>query len=59
MPAAEPEPAVVQAEEENLADDLELVAVITAAIAASTGTSPSGLVVLSIRRAPAGKWKKA
>lgn len=59
LPAAEPEPAVVQAEEENLADDLELVAVITAAIAASTGTSPSGLVVRSIRRAPAGKWKKA
>ena len=51
--------AVVQAAEENLADDLELVAVITAAIAASTGTSPSGLVVRSIRRAPAGKWKKA
>ena len=59
LPAAEPEPAVVQAVEENLADDLELVAVITAAIAASTGTSPSGLVVRSIRRAPAGKWEKA
>lgn len=61
-PAPAPAPApVVQAEEkeENLADDLELVAVITAAIAASTGTSPSGLVVRSIRRAPAGKWKKA
>ena len=60
LAAAEPAPAaVVQAAEENLADDLELVAVITAAIAASTGTSPSGLVVRSIRRAPAGKWKKA
>lgn len=46
-------------EEENLADDLELAAVITAAIAASTGSSPSGLVVRSIKRAPAGKWKKA
>ena len=60
LAAAEPAPAAVaQAEEENLADDLELVAVITAAIAASTGTSPSGLVVRSIRRAPAGKWKRA
>ncbi|WP_349948793.1 OadG family transporter subunit [Lacrimispora sp. BS-2] len=46
-------------EEEELVDDLELVAVITAAIAASEGSSPSGLVVRSIRRAPAGKWKKA
>jgi hypothetical protein len=49
----------VSAEEANLVDDLELVAVITAAIAASTGSSPSGLVVRSIRRAPAGKWKNA
>ena len=46
-------------EEEELVDDLELVAVITAAIAASTGSSPSGLVVRSIKRAPAGNWKKA
>lgn len=46
-------------EEEELVDDLELVAVITAAIAASTGSSPQGLVVRSIKRAPAGKWKKA
>lgn len=52
-------PAEVPVEEENLADDLELVAVITAAIAASTGASPSGLVVRSIRRAQSGKWKKA
>lgn len=61
-PLAAPEPApaaVIEAVEENLADDLELVAVITAAIAASTGTSPSGLVVRSIKRAQAGKWKKA
>ncbi|WP_394525876.1 sodium pump decarboxylase subunit gamma [Lacrimispora sp. JR3] len=49
----------VSAEPANLVDDLELVAVITAAIAASTGSSPSGLVVRSIRRAPAGKWKNA
>lgn len=38
-------------EEENLADDLELVAVIAAAVAASEGqTSTDGFVVRSIRR---------
>lgn len=58
VPAA-PEFIPVQEEEVNLTEDLELVAVITAAIAASTGSSPSGLVVRSIRRAPAGKWKNA
>lgn len=64
--APEPSPvldAPVQAadgqEERNLSEDLELVAVITAAIAAATGTSPNELVVRSIRRAPAGKWKNA
>ncbi len=44
---------------ENLTNDLELVAVITAAIAASTGGSPEGLVVRSIKRAPGNNWKKA
>ncbi len=59
-PAPLPEVSVPSAEEnEELVDDLELVAVITAAIAASEGSSPSGLVVRSIRRAPSGKWKKA
>lgn len=59
-PVPIPEVSVPAAEEnEELVDDLELVAVITAAIAASEGSSPSGLVVRSIRRAPAGKWKKA
>lgn len=38
------------AEEAALTDDLELVAVITAAIAASEGTSADGFVVRSIRR---------
>lgn len=42
--------APVVTEEEDLADDLELVAVITAAIAASEGTSTDGLVVRSIRK---------
>lgn len=37
-------------EEDNPEDDLELVAVITAAIAASEGTSTDGLVVRSIRK---------
>lgn len=46
-PAAAPAPA----EEENLVDDLELVAVITAAIAAASETeSADGLVVRSIVR---------
>lgn len=54
VPAA---PAV--AEEEELVDDLELVAVITAAIAASENTSTDGLVVRSIKRAGASKWKRA
>ncbi|MDR7810247.1 OadG family transporter subunit [Lacrimispora sp.] len=60
VPAPIPEVSVPVAEEnEELVDDLELVAVITAAIAVSEGSSPSGLVVRSIRRAPSGKWKKA
>ena len=37
-------------------DDLELVAVITAAIAASEGTSTDGFVVRSIRRRPSNHW---
>lgn len=37
-------------EEEELVDDYELVAVIAAAIAASTGTSTDGFVVRSIRK---------
>ena len=52
-PAAVPAPpvAVPVAEEENLADDLELVAVITAAIAAaSENERADGLVVRSIVR---------
>lgn len=55
LPAA---PVVIPAEEE-LTDDLELVAVITAAIAAAGNTSADGLVVRSIRRAQTSKWKRA
>lgn len=47
------------AEEEELADDLELVAVITAAIAAASDTPADGLVVRSIKRASGAKWKRA
>ena len=42
--------SLVSNEEENVEDDLELIAVITAAIAASEGTSTDGLVVRSIRK---------
>ena len=47
-------------EEVELSDDLELVAVISAAIAASEGqTSTDGFVVRSIKRANKNKWQKA
>ena len=37
-------------------DDLELIAVITAAIAAQQGTTTDGFVVRSIRRRPSNNW---
>ncbi len=57
VPAA---PAVSAAEpEEDLTDDLELAAVIAAAIAASENTSPDGLVVRSIRKVSSrNQWKR-
>lgn len=55
-PAAVAAPA---AEEEELTDDLELVAVITAAIAASENTSTDGFVVRSIKKANRRKWQNA
>ena len=57
VPAA---PAPVEEEsEEDLTDDLELVAVIAAAIAASENTSPDGLVVRSIRKVSSrNQWKR-
>ena len=42
----------------NLVDDGELVAAITAAICAYSGTSAEGFVVRSIRRAEPSRWKK-
>lgn len=47
---------VAAAEEVECVDDLELVAVIAAAIAAHTGTSTDGFVVRSIRRRPSNNW---
>ena len=40
----------------EVCDDLELVAVIAAAIAAAEGTSTDSFVVRSIRRRPSNKW---
>ena len=57
--ASTPAPAPVAAEEEELADDTELVAVIAAAIAAYEGTSTDGFTVRSIKRANTRKWQKA
>ena len=48
------EAAVV--EEEDQTDDLELVTVITAALAASLETSPDKLIVRSIRRKNTNRW---
>lgn len=57
MPESASVPA--PAETASLTDDLELVAVITAAIAAATDQPAEGLVVRSIRRKPGSKWKRA
>ena len=45
--------------EENLVDDLELVAVISAAIAASENTSTDSFVVRSIKKVNRSKWQRA
>ncbi len=57
--AAEPEATVQTAVEDQVTyvDELELVAVITAAIAASEDIPADGLRVRSIRRLPGSKWK--
>ena len=41
----------------EVVDDLELIAVITVAIAAQEGKSSDGFVVRSIRRRPSNRWK--
>ena len=57
--APAPVAAPVVVEEEDLMDDLELVAVITAAIAASETTSGDGFVVRSIKKANRRNWQRA
>ena len=58
-PAKKPAPHKPAAKKENLIDDGELVAAITAAICAYRGTTSSdGFVVRSIRRAESSTWKK-
>ena len=59
VPAAAPVPEVMASQEENLVDDMELAAVITAAIAAAASVPAEGLVVRSIRRSSTSKWKNA
>jgi len=44
--------------EENEMNDLELIAVITAAIAASQGTSSDGFVVRSIKKINKSRWQR-
>lgn len=59
---AAPEPVVYGEPEivcEDLTDDMELVAVITAAIAATQSVPVEGLVVRSIRRKSTARWKNA
>lgn len=60
-PAAPAAPTVwhPSVSQENLADDLELVAVITAAISAAANVPADGLVVRSIRRKPGSGWRKS
>ena len=43
-------------EETNLVDDLELIAVITAAIAASEGRDPGQYIVRSIKKVHRNQW---
>ena len=54
VPEIKTEAAPVEVVEET--DDLELIAVITAAIAAEEGTGTDGFVVRSIRRRPSNNW---
>lgn len=55
-PEAKPAVEEVVAVEEDYTDDLELVAVISAAIAAQTGSSTDGFVVRSIKRRASNNW---
>ncbi len=55
-----PAPVQAPAAAEPEVDDLEVIAVITAAVAAAMGTaSADGFTVRSIRRSSSNKWRKA
>ena len=56
VPKLQPMPPAAEPEEDEPADDLELVAVITAALAASLNTSTDKLIVRSIRRRNSNHW---
>ena len=60
-PAVATTPTTPVVEEEDVTDDTELVAVITAAIMASMGSEApeDGLVISSIKRRTGSKWKKS
>ncbi len=58
-PLAKENAEVQSAIEEPETDDSELVAVITAAIAAMTGDNASGFVVRSYKKVSGGAWNKA
>lgn len=57
QPSAPKTVAVATAVKADTVDDLELIAVITAVIAAQEGTTTDGFVVRSIRRRPSNKWR--
>lgn len=59
VPKVEVSEARPAAEPADVTDDLEIAAVITAAIAASTGESCDSFVVRSIKRRSTNKWNKA
>ena len=58
-PAPAPVAAPAPVEEEEVADDGELISVIAAAIAAAEGTSTDGFVVRSIKKSNRNKWQRA
>ncbi len=57
--APQPAPVAPAVVEEDVTDDLELVAVIAAAIAASENTSTDAFVVRSIKKVNRSKWQRA
>ncbi len=57
--APQPAPVAPAVVEEDVTDDLELVAVIAAAIAASENTSTDSFVVRSIKKVNRSKWQRA